>query len=303
MMKCYDEPKVYTHIPEENVPDSIFSEYVARHTADEIVTYKTAPDGENLELCYFYPKDYDRSKKYPVFTIIHGGGWGSRNIMKDQTRWSGDYLGYLLRYYADRGFLGVIMTYGILKAGNGRELIDLCCDCQDGMNYIADHALEYGADLDRVILLGESAGGHLAGVMSTDSFFENRLPVKLAILVNPILNLLNDRWGDGCPESSDRPLLKGMTKQEIQMQLSPLLHIKDNNCDTLLVHGDSDTCVDPIHSVLFNRRMTQMGLNCELHLLKGANHAFLLREYYHEPAHTKLGVEIIDEYLKKHNWL
>ena len=87
------------------------------------------------------------------------------------------------------------------------------------------------------------------------------------------------------------------------MQLSPLLHIKDNNCDTLLVHGDSDTCVDPIHSVLFNRRMTQMGLNCELHLLKGANHAFLLREYYHDPAHTKLGVEIIDEYLKKHNWL
>ena len=109
-MKSYKEPIVVEHIPQADVSEELFSDYVARHTADEIVTYKTTKDGEDLKLCYFYPKDYDRSKKYPTFVIIHGGGWASRNIMKDQTQWSGDYLGYLLRYYADRGFLGVIMT-------------------------------------------------------------------------------------------------------------------------------------------------------------------------------------------------
>ena len=292
-------PVVFKHNCQEQIAEDIYAEYVVRHTADKIIPYKTV-NGEALNLCCFFPKDYNPKEKYPLFVAIHGGGWNSRNIMKDQKEWSGDYLGYLLRYYADKGFLGIIMTYGILEKGGEsekRQLIDIYEDCQDAMNFIADHAKEYGGDTDRVILLGESAGGHLAGAMATNSFYENRLTVRTAILVNPILNLLNDKWGSGCLENSSRPLLKDMCKEEMQMLYSPLMQIKPDNCNVLLIHGSADSVVDVKHSILFNRRMAQMGLKSELHIINGAEHAFLLREYYKYPVHTKMAVEVIDNYL------
>ncbi len=304
MLNSYNEPMVVYHNPPDNVTEDAFSDYIKRHTCDKKVTYKTV-DSENLEICYFFPLDYDKNKKYPLLIAIHGGGWGSRFIMNDQNEWSGDYLGYLLRYYADKGYIGAMCTYRLLQNGQKeeRQLIHLYEDCQDALNYVADHSEEHGIDLNKVILLGESAGGHLAGGMATDSFYENRLPIKLAILVNPILNLFKDEWGGRCLDSTMHPLLKGMTKAEIQMLLSPLFHIKPNNCDVLLIHGSEDKVVDIENSFLFNRAMTQMGLNSELHIINGSVHAFLCREYYKNPAHTVAGVEIIDKYLCKHNYL
>ena len=277
---------------------------VDRHTADKIVTYKKLAN-EDLKLCYYFPKNYDKNSKYPVFMIIHGGGWASRNMMEDQTEWSGDYLGYLARYYADKGFLSVVTTYGLLKAtdiqNEERQLIDLYTDCQDAMNYVADHAKEYGADLTNVTLLGESAGGHLAAGMATNSYSENRLPLRTAILVNPITNLYFDKWGNGTPEFSTRKPLVGMNKEEISMAMSPLHNISDKTPNVLLIHGSVDSVVNISHSTKFNDRMADLNKKCELHVINGANHAFLLREYYFDPTHTRMGVKIIDDYFAKYN--
>lgn len=298
-----DEPAqtVFFHNVDKSIPADFLDDFVARHTADKIVTYKEL-NGENLELCYYFPDNYDKTAKHPVFMVIHGGGWSSRSIMKDQNRWSGDYLGYLARYYADKGFVSVVTTYGILKKegqDEEKQLIDLYADCQDAMNYVADHAEEYGLDLENVSLLGESAGGHLAAAMATNSFYENRLPIRTAILINPITTLYNTKWGNGTPETSTRPLLKGKSKEEMNKLLSPLYNITENTPNTLIIHGSDDIIVDLEDAKKFNNKMIEMGNKSELHIIEGANHAFLLREYYKDVNHTNLGVKIIDEYFEK----
>lgn len=292
---------VYFHGIDESIPADFLDDYVTRHTADEIVTYKEL-NGENLELCYYFPKNYDKTEKHPLFMVIHGGGWASRSIMKDQERWSGDYLGYLARYYADKGFVSVVTTYGILKKegqDEEKQLIDLYADCQDAMNYVADHASEYGVDTSNVTLLGESAGGHLAAAMATNSFYENRLPIRTAILINPITTLYNTKWGNGTPETSTRPLLKGKSKEEMNKLLSPLYNITESTPNTLIIHGSDDIIVDIEDAKKFNDKMAEIGNKSELHIIEGANHAFLLREYYKDVNHTNLGVKIIDEYFDK----
>ena len=298
------EETVFYHDLDDSLKVSDLDIYVQRHTADKIVTYKSTPK-EDLKLCYYFPKNYNKNNKYPVFMVIHGGGWASRNTMKDQTEWSGDYLGYLARYYAEKGFLSVVTTYGLLQStdtqNEERQLIDLYTDCQDAMNYVADHAAEYGADLSNVTLLGESAGGHLAAGMATNSYSENRLKLRTAILVNPITNLYFDKWGKGTPDSSTRKPLEGMDKTEISKAMSPLHNITKDTPNTLLIHGSIDSVVDLSHSTMFNEKMQEIGNKSELHVLNGANHAFLLREYYPEPEYTILGVKIIDDYFTKNN--
>lgn len=298
-----EEQTVFYHNVDKSIPEDYLDDYVKRHTADKIVTYKEL-NGENLELCYYFPRNYDKNSKYPVFMVIHGGGWASRNVMKDQEKWSGDYLGFLARYYADKGFISVVTTYGLLKRegqDEEKQLFDLYADCQDAMNYVADHADEYGADLTNVTLLGESAGGHLAAAMATNSFYENRLPLRTAILVNPITNLYYDKWGNNTPNSSTRPLLQGKDKNEINKMLSPLQNITENTPNVLLIHGSVDSVVDLSHSTMFNDKMAQMGSKSELHVINGANHAFLLREYYKNVDHTNVGVKIIDDYFAKYS--
>ncbi|MBQ7289007.1 MAG: alpha/beta hydrolase [Clostridia bacterium] len=292
--------KVFYHDTDNYIPTDDFSRCISRHTADAVVTYKQLK-GEALNLCYYFPKDYNKNAKYPVFMMFHGGAWNSRCILEGQSEWSGDHLGFLARYYADKGFLAVVSTYGLLKVSGQdeeRQLFDLYTDCQDAMNYVADHADAYGADLTDVTLLGESAGGHLAAAMATDSFYDNRLPVHTLILLNPITHL-DDKWGNGTPRSSVRPMLAGKSKAEINRLLSPLYNITKKTPKTLLIHGSADKTVALNHSVVFHDKMMQIGNQSELHIINGAEHAFILLEYYGHMPHTSIAVKQIDDYLKR----
>ena len=66
--------------------------YIARHSGDEVIVYKTV--GEEKLACSIYnPPAYQREQTYKTLFLIHGGGWRGRKIFEDQTEWSGDYLG------------------------------------------------------------------------------------------------------------------------------------------------------------------------------------------------------------------
>ncbi len=44
-----------------------------------------------------------------------GGGWTSRTVFEDQRAWAGDHLGYLARYYADKGYISVSIDYRLMR--------------------------------------------------------------------------------------------------------------------------------------------------------------------------------------------
>lgn len=282
--------------------DIDFSSYIERHSGDETVFYKEV-SGIPIPLVFYYPKDYNSSKKYPVFVFIHGGGWHSHKIFHDQNGWQGDYLGFLCRYYADKGFVSVSIDYRLIKEDGQKEhfqLIDLYEDCEDAIAYLVANSEKYGLDFSRSTVLGESAGGYLAAAIST--FTYRCQPIfSQAILVNAITDLFDFQWNTYVPRISAHPLLNKLRDVERAHFLSPLYHISDATARILLIHGTEDSVVRARHSQSFYDEMMSRHKICELHWIEKAEHAFLLAEYMIEQKKsltaTTMGINIINTWL------
>ena len=244
---------------------------IQEHTADEILTYKTAA-GQPLLLACFYPPDYQPEQRYPAIAMIHGGGWSSRKIFDDQSGWSGDYLGFLARLFAMRGFLALSIDYRLLPDASLADMIE---DCRDAVTYIKQRFSP-----ETLALLGESAGGYLAAAVDA---FSEKPQFRRVILANPITDLTLDRWGGFVPKEADK------------VTLSPALHAGAQCSPTLLLHGEADTTVSPEHSLRYHEAMQKAGISCNLLLLKDTTHAFLLAEYYRDTAACETAVRWIGE--------
>lgn len=268
-------------------PDKDISTAIARHSADRTVCYKTV-NGEQLYLAYFLPKDWKPTGSYTTLCLIHGGGWQSRQIFADQQCWMGDYLGFLARYYADRGMVCVSIDYRLLREhGQIPEygLTELSKDCADAVDYVLDHAHDYGIDQNSVYLLGESAGGYLASAVATSSPKVSRR-IKKLILVNAITDLRLEDWSCFVPNGWDPE------------RLSPAAHVGKDTPETTLLHGLDDRVVSLEHSYRFYEKMERENRPCVLHLFEGTGHAFLLAEYYSAGTDPcKIALEIIDKAL------
>lgn len=279
------------------------SDCIRKHSGDLTIPYKYV-DTTPLTLSFYFPSEYQPKNSYPVFVFVHGGGWTDRKIFPDQTQWAGDYLGFLARYYAKKGYVSVSIDYRTLgsgKVGSKYELIDLYEDCADAVVYIKNHASEYGLDFSRSTVLGESAGGHLAGALATFTY-RDQPQFQKAILINPLTDLLDSRWTRVIPNESAHPVLRGKSQAEQALFLSPARHIGSHTPETLLIHGTADTVVRPMHAQIFYDEMFQHNRKAQLHWIADTNHAFLLAEYMQETQMSldaaAIAIEIIDAYLQ-----
>lgn len=292
------ELMIYSHKLEDAKIE--LTDAILGHSADESVIYKTV-EGEPIYLGYFFPKDYERKKKYPTFLFIHGGGWASHKIFEEQPHWQGDYLGFLARYYADKGFLGVSIDYRLIKDSGqmpGYGLIESYEDCCDAVDYVLAHAKQYGVDQENMYLLGESSGGHLAGAVAT-FHYDRCYSFKKVFLINAITDL-NDRvWNKTVPRESVHEKLSCLSFEERTKFLSPLYQLDERLGEVVLIHGKSDSVVSSEHSEKFYHRLHLLSKKCELHMIENTNHAFLLAEYTRELCACRLGIQIIDNSLIK----
>ncbi len=279
--------------------DVDFTPAVARHSADQCVVYKTV-EGSPLYLGYYFPQAHNKSHRRPAFVFIHGGSWSGKMIFPGQPHWQGDYLGYLARYYADRGFVCISIDYRLVRnCGQtaGYELLDSYGDCCDALDYILSHAGEYGIDPGRINLLGESAGGHLAGAVATFRY-DRSYTFQNVFLINPITDLNDPKWMPYVPAESMHPHLRGLSMPEKIAFLSPLSQANASTSPTVILHGSADISVDPNHAQAFYEKMCALSNTCDLHILEQTHHAFLVPEYSSEHAACRLAISIISSYMQ-----
>lgn len=282
---------IYTHALSDSPVN--LENAIRFHSADEIVPYKEV-NGQQLMLGFFWPKC--RQGLQPAIILIHGGGWQSKKIFADQTAWAGDYMGFLACYLANLGYVCVSVDYRLAKdlaQPDGFQLIDLFDDCLDAADYIISNSKKYGIDRNRVIVLGESAGGQLAGALAT---FPSAQHLNLcgAILVNPIMDFVNDSyWQTYVPKKSAHPALSELSFPQRCVYLSPLWQICGKTCPIVLLHGMDDSIVSPEHSMRTYESMKTVGRPCQLHLFEKTNHAFLLTEFTDNQRACRSGVALV----------
>ena len=109
------------------------------------------PDGDPMHTLNLY-RPAGAEGPLPGVVDIHGGGWmhGDRELNR----------GYCMSLAA-QGYAVMGMSFRLLPHVGLQEQAQ---DVFASLRWLEDHGAEYGFDLSRILLTGDSAGGHLAGL-------------------------------------------------------------------------------------------------------------------------------------------
>lgn len=244
------------------------------------VSYKGSDPRNTLDL--YYPQE--GSGPYPTHVFLHGGGWvnGRKNI--------GGQTANVFQKLAENGFLGISLEYRLVDAKENRYMHACAVDTMDAMRYLIENAEALQIDPENIFIWGESAGAHLALLATTaplDTFPGGNetpqgivnAPIKAVAAWFPPTDMLN--YEDISVEHNGklRDLSKRMGRTVADdpvafIEISPLEHLTRNDPPALLIHGDKDTAVHLEHSLRYARKAEQLGVPCEVVVVKNANHSF-----------------------------
>lgn len=237
-----------------------------------------------LKVYYVKPASAKPGKKYPAVVCIHGGGW---------TAGGADVFFPHARYFASRNAVGISIEYRLIKY-KGPTMQDCLADCKSAMRFIRAHAAELNIDPDKIVVMGDSAGGHLAASLGTiDGFDDLADNLKIStkpnamVLYNPgldmtetphVLNIIKTQTALGKDLNANLALL---TNKDIltARALSPVFHVHPNQPPVLLMHGLDDKVIFPEQSTRFADSMKMAGNQCKLILLPNTRHAFVVTKY------------------------
>lgn len=210
---------------------------------------------------------------HPVVVIIHGGCWLAAYDLHlmDAMATSLSQMGYATWNLEYR-------RVGDVGGGWPHTFLDVA----KGINHLRTIADEHALDLNRVVVIGHSAGGHLAlwsamqDQLPADSeiAISNPLPlsgvVSLAGIVDPESYLV--REGQSCGSSVDE-LLGGLPEElpERYRQASPL-KMAPLGIPQILISGREDGIVPLSHVAPYYKKAKQAGDRIKLKKVKRAGH-------------------------------
>lgn len=242
------------------------------------VVYKTI-DEKNLKIDIYYPIGKPK-KSYPLVYFCHGGGWisGFRN-QPNNISWC--------KYLASKGFIASSIDY---RYGYKNTIEDLLGDYSDGLEYLKVNSTKFKIDKSNIVLMGLSAGGHLALLYSSFNSFmgnEGKMDgIKSVVAYYPPSDL-KDLFTDDSKSILTRfavtRTLKGtpITKDEIYETYSPINWISKNMVPTLIAHGEIDKVVPFESSVKLIKKLKSLNIDSKFLVHSKGPHSFdtILKDY------------------------
>ncbi|UCH61916.1 MAG: alpha/beta hydrolase [Fidelibacterota bacterium] len=114
------------------------------------------PEGHSLTMDIYTPKT--GKDKYPVLVIFHGGGWliNDKSPMTSMSEYIARHSEYVI----------CNVNYRLLvDQGNSVTMDQIIEDAMGAVLWVKDHIAAYKGDPSRVMVTGDSAGGHLASMV------------------------------------------------------------------------------------------------------------------------------------------
>ena len=222
----------------------------------------TETDSWKGKLDFYYPTD--SAKPSTVIINIHGGGWNHGK--KESQR------GF--ESFFKRGMAVANVEYRLESQGKAPAAVE---DIRCAMSYLIRNAQELNIDPDKIVLMGASAGAHLAlmgGLSENNSLFDDhcgkRTPVKIRAIIDkygvsdlrPIMFASSVKKWLG-PES-ENVVLAGL--------LSPITLIDTQSPPIFIVHGDADPIVPYVQSQVLYDKLKSYGINSRFITIPGGRH-------------------------------
>ena len=224
-------------------------------------------DQEKLEINLYRPIEIG---KYPGIIILYGGGWQRGNP---------NYNEEFSRYMAAQGYTVVAIDYRHAPKYQFPAQIE---DVKTALSYIKTHANEWEIDLDRIALLGRSAGAQLATLYAYNSDINSEvLPIRAVVNYYGPNNLTMGYNDPPFPDPLNvrsilRDFIGGTPKEfsELYRQASPANYVKPKLPASLLVYAGRDHIVQAKFGRGMYQKLQATGNRVILLEIPWAEHAF-----------------------------
>jgi len=224
------------------------------------VVYAVANNWEGKMDLYLPSKENGPS---PVVINIHGGGWN-----KGSKESQGGFNSFFKRGYAVAN-----IAYRLSQQATAPAAVE---DTRCALIYLIKNAKALNIDVNKIVIMGGSAGGHLAlmgGLLGNDTRFDTNCQgvknVKVAAIIDKYGITEVPAWKS---KSATQWLGDKAGDAEFAKSVSPLTYVNKNNPPVFIVHGDADPIVPYQQSVDLHKKLNEMGVKNEFMTVEGGLH-------------------------------
>jgi acetyl esterase/lipase len=221
-----------------------------------------AADGSQLAMNIYRPA---RVGKYPALVAIYGGAW---------QRGSADSEEEFNRYIAARGYVVWALDYRHAPKSKFPAQSE---DIRAALAVMKAQAASKETDLDRVAIIGRSAGAQLAMLAA----YRQDLPIRAVINYYGPVNLTAGYEQPPVPDPIDsrqtlRDFLGGSPQEfpQLYRDASPISTVKAGLPPTLLIYGGKDRIVESKYGKYLAETLAKLGNRSIFIEIPWADHAF-----------------------------
>ena len=231
------------------------------------IKVKNSIDNYEIPVSVYIPEGVKPNS--PITIFYHGGGW---TILSRQSHFYGVAS---LAEITKTVWLSV--EYRLLPKVKFPELLS---DCQSVLEYVSQNKKEFSSEEARLLVCGDSAGGHISAILSN----ENQNLIDAQVLIYPVLDFSSD-YDEIYKEFSKPCYLLDCTKMNMVQGLffdgpfinsaavSPLLKEDLTKTPrTLLIAAQLDPLCE--HSIRFYKRLQENSVQSHLKIINGTVHSF-----------------------------
>jgi acetyl esterase/lipase len=230
------------------------------------ITYLTANNWD-AKLDVYQARDAKAPN--PTLVFFHGGGW---------TGGSKEAAALTFLPFLDMGWNVVNVEYRLAKVSLAPAAVQ---DALCALRWVYRNGKDYNVDTSRLVLMGTSAGGHLAlttGMIPASAALDSLCPgtedLKVATIINWYgITDVNELLAGANVRNYAVAWLGGMSnRDEVAMRVSPLTYVRAGLSPIISIQGDADPTVPYSQNVRLHQALDTAGIRNTFVTVPGGKH-------------------------------
>ncbi len=261
----------------------------------DITLWEEAPlliEGEHVPYMTYYPSE---TESEAAIVIYAGGGYSHRAKHEGE--------GYA-KYFSKAGFHCFVTHYRTSPYVFPVELLD----ARRAVRYVRANAETYGINPEKIAVMGSSAGGHLAALVSTyraeidgegtDAIDAVDPTPNAQVLCYPVLDPMGNL-------GSYTRLLGADKFAANWRSVTPLLIADEKTPMCFMWHCEGDRVVDAANTLRYSTRLLELGVSQETHIYPRGRHGIGLvnEDRFIGEEYMQSWAPMAVKWFKLHNWI